>query len=590
MQRENRRLAAIVSADVVGYSRLIGEDEAGTLGALRAHRNELIDPLIAKYGGRIVKTMGDGLLLEFPSVVNAVKCSIEMQDGMVDRNVDIAEDKRIAFRIGINLGDIVTEGDDIHGDGVNVAARLQEASEASGIAISGIAYDGMGKLVDAVFEDAGGQQFKNIARSIQMWRWIPKAASRTAGPATAEKRLELPDKPSIAVLPFDNMSGDPEQEYFSDGITEDIITALSRLRWLFVIARNSTFTYKGRAVDIKAVGRELGVRYILEGSVRKAGRRVRVTAQLNESETGSHIWAERYDRELADIFDLQDELTEAISAVVNTELAGSERDLARKKSPADLDAWDYYQRGMWHLYKMSKMEVAEARRLFEIATERAPSFPSPHAALGYVAAIEALSGYAQDREATLEAGLLDAERAVTLDERDGFGQFALGRVCIVLGERDRAILALEKSVELNPNSAPAYYGLGVAHYWVGRSEKAAPLLDRAIRLSPTDPQLWTFHYIRGNARFFMGDPEAAIADQKAAIQNKGDEYLPYLSLACACALHGDRDNEARAAFDNARRLKSGLSETFLRETVGNLHPPYLEIFFHALKKLGLPED
>jgi adenylate cyclase len=590
VQRENRRLAAIVSADVVGYSRLIGEDEAGTLGALRAHRNELIDPLIARYGGRIVKTMGDGLLLEFPSVVNAVKCSIEMQDGMVERNVDIAEDKCIAFRIGINLGDIVTEGDDIHGDGVNVAARLQEASEASGIAISGIAYDGMGKLVDAVFEDGGRQQFKNLARSIQMWRWTPNAVLRTAGPAAVGKRLELPDKPSIAILPFDNMSGDPEQEYFSDGITEDIITALSRLRWLFVIARNSTFTYKGRAVDIKAVGRELGVRYVLEGSVRKAGRRVRVTAQLNESEAGSHIWAERYDRELVDIFDLQDELTDAISAIVNTELAGSERDLARKKSSADLDAWDYYQRGMWHLYKMSKEEVVEARQLFEIATERAPSFPSPHAALGYVAAIEALSGYTQDREATLEAGLLDAQRAVTLDERDGFSQFALGRVCIVLGERDRAMLALEKSIELNPNSAPAYYGLGVAHYWVGRPEKAAPLLDRAIRLSPTDPQLWTFHYIRGNARYFMGDAEAAIADQKAAIQNKGDEYLPYLSLACAFALHGYRDNEARAELDNASRLKPGLSETFLRETVGNLHPPYLENFFHCLKKLGLPED
>ncbi len=275
---------------------------------------------------------------------------------------------------------------------MNVAARLQQASEASGIAISGIAYDGVGKLVEAEFEDAGRQQFKNIARSIQMWRWTPNAASRTADPATADKRLELPDKPSIAVLPFDNMSGDPEQEYFSDGITEDINTALSRLRWLFVIARNSTFTYKGRAVDIKAVGRELGVRYVLEGSVRKSGRRVRVTAQLNESETGGHIWAERYDRELADIFDLQDELTEAICAVVNAELAGSERDLARKKSPADLDAWDYYQRGMWHLYKMSGNEIAEARRLFEIATDRAPSFPSPHAALGYVAAIEALSG------------------------------------------------------------------------------------------------------------------------------------------------------------------------------------------------------
>ena len=488
MAAEERRLAAIVSTDVVGYSRLMGTDEGGTLAALRAHRAELIDAKIAARGGRIVKTMGDGLLLEFPSVVNAVKCSIALQEGMMERNAELASDTRIEFRIGVNLGDIVTEGDDIHGDGVNVAARLQEASQVNGIAISGIAHDGVGKLVDAVFEDSGPQQFKNIARSIQMWRWTP-AALPTAGPANADKRLELPDKPSIAVLPFDNMSGDPEQEYFSDGVTEDIITALSRLRWLFVIARNSTFTYKGRAVDIKAVGRELGVRYVLEGSVRKAGRRVRVTAQLNETETGGHIWAERYDRELEDIFDLQDELTDAISSVVGAELAGSERDLARRKSPAGLDAWDYYQRGMWHLYNMSETEIAEARRLFEIATQRAPSFASPHAALGYVAAIEAWSGYTQDRDATLKAGLLAAERAVSLDDRDGFNQFALGRVCTVLDERDRAVLALEKSIELNPNSAPAYYGLGVAHFWVGQAERAAPLLDRAIRLSPTDPQL-----------------------------------------------------------------------------------------------------
>lgn len=245
-----RRLAAIVSADVVGYSRLIGSDETSTLEALRAHRAELIDPLVAKHSGRIVKTMGNGLLLEFPSVVNAVKCSIDVQDRMVRRNVGVSDDERIELRVGVNLGDIVIEGDDIHGEGVNVAARLQEACRAGGVALSGIAHEDLGNLVDAAFEDGGQQQFKNIARPVQIWRWTPNAALPTAGPATPDKRLELPDKPSIAVLPFDNMSGNPEQEYFSDGISEDIITALSRLRWLFVIARNSTFTYKGQAVDI----------------------------------------------------------------------------------------------------------------------------------------------------------------------------------------------------------------------------------------------------------------------------------------------------------------------------------------------------
>jgi TolB-like protein/Flp pilus assembly protein TadD len=586
-----RKLAAIVSMDVVGYSRLMGVDEAGTLARMKAHRAELWDPAIQAHGGRVVGTAGDSLLVEFASAVAAVESAIAVQEGLAEREMAVPDDRKMRLRVGINIGEVIVDGEELYGDGVNVAARVQTLAEPGGISISAKVYDEVAGKLSAWFDDQGEHTVKNIARPVRVWRWTGDS-TRPGHPESpvGGDELSLPDKPSIAVLPFGNMSGDPEQEYFSDGITEDIITALSRLRWLFVIARNSTFAYKGRAVDIKRVGRELGVRYVLEGSVRKAGRRVRVTAQLNDSLTGSHIWAERYDRELADIFDLQDELTEAICAVVNTELAGSERDRARKKSPADLDAWDYYQRGMWHLYKMSKKEVAEARRLFEIATDRAPSFPSPHAALGYVAAIAALSGYAEDRDATLKAGLLDAERAVKLDERDGFNQFALGRVCIVLGEQDRAILALEKSIELNPNSAPAYYGLGVAHYWVGHSESAAPLLDRAIRLSPTDPQLWTFHYIRGNARYFMGDVESAIADQKAAIQNKGDEYLPYLSLAFVCALQGDRDAEARAAFDNARRLKPGLSEAFLRETIGNLHPPYLENLFHGLKKLGLPDE
>ncbi len=589
MQRENRKLAAIVAADIAGYSRLIGQDEEGTLRMFRTHRSDFIDPLIEQHGGRIANTAGDSFLLEFPSAVDATRCSIDLQDGMVQRNENIGPDSQIRFRIGIHIGDVIAQGGDLLGDSVNIAARLETLSDPGGIALSDDAHRQVRDRLEASWQDLGEHAVKNIARPLQVWRWLDGRQKATGEIPEDGRAPPLPDKPSIAVLPFENMSGDPEQDYFSDGVTEDIITDLSRLRWLFVIARNSSFTYKGQSVDVTRIGQELGVRYILEGSVRKAGQRVRVTAQLIEAATGTHIWAERYDRKLNDIFDLQDELTEAISANVDAELAGSERNLARRKSAADLDAWDYYQRGMWHLYKMSAAGIAEARRLFHIAAEQAPEFPSPHAALGYVAAIEALSGYAKERSATLDAGLIDAERAVKLDDRDGFNFFALGRVCTVLGLQDRAMLALEKSIELNPNSAHASYGLGMAHFWIGQAERAMPLLDRAIRLSPHDPQLWSFHYVRGNARFFTDDFEAAFADQRRAIQAKSDEYLPHLSLALL-NLQCGRDDEALAAYENARKLKPELSESFLRDIIGNLHSPYGALLLDGLKRLGLPDE
>src|SRR5215831_7850735 len=291
---EQRRLAAIVSADVAGYSRLMGRDESGTLAALKAIRQEVVGPAIATHGGRIVKTTGDGLLLEFPSVVNAVRCAVEVQAAMASKTVDVPEDRRIAFRIGINLGDIIVEGDDIFGDGVNVAARLQEIALPGGICISSRVHEDVRDRLDAAFDDGGAQTLKNIARPVQVWRWQPSTAVPPK-PAPAPASLPLPDKPSIAVLPFQNMSGDPEQEYFADGMVEDIITALSHIPSLFVIARNSSFAYKGKAIDIRQIGRELGVRYVLEGSVRKAGQRLRITGQLIEAETGAHLWADRFD-------------------------------------------------------------------------------------------------------------------------------------------------------------------------------------------------------------------------------------------------------------------------------------------------------
>jgi adenylate cyclase len=352
-----RRLAAIVATDVVGYSRLMGVDEVRTLAALRAHRSELIDPKIAEHGGRIVKTMGDGLLLEFPSVVNATLCVIEVQQGMAERNQNVDEEHRITFRVGVNLGDIIIEGDDIFGDGVNIAARLQEVSEPGGVAISGRVQDDVRDRLDVSFLDTGEQSLKNITRPVQVWQWS-FSSSDTEIQTTASAPLPRPEKPSIAVLPFDNMSGDPEQEYFSDGVTEDIITGLSKFRSFFVIARNSTFTYKGAAVNIAEVGRELGVRYVVEGSVRKAGNRVRVTAQLIEAASDNHIWAERFDRDITDIFELQDEITETIIGAVEQEVGSSERTRATHMHPENLQAWELLQRGLFHVWQMNREGLA----------------------------------------------------------------------------------------------------------------------------------------------------------------------------------------------------------------------------------------
>jgi len=323
-QRVQRRLAAILAADVAGYSRLMGRDEEGTLAALTAHLADLIKPCITEHQGRLVKTTGDGLLAEFASVVDAVRCAVAIQNGMPERNAEVPEDRRIEFRIGINIGDVIVQDDDVFGDGVNVASRLEGLAEVGGVCISDMVHQGIGSKLNLSFEDLGPQRVKNISEPLRAFHirlGAPtKVVSRGAGDA-----LALPDRPSIAVLPFDNIGGDPEQEYFSDGITEDIITSLSKFRWFFVIARNSTFVYKGRAVDVREVGRELGVRYLLEGSVRKAGNRVRITAQLIDAESGNHVWAERYDRSLDDIFEVQDEITATISAAIEPELAESEQ-------------------------------------------------------------------------------------------------------------------------------------------------------------------------------------------------------------------------------------------------------------------------
>src|SRR5215475_13783913 len=373
-ERVERRLAAILAADVVGYGRLVGIDEEGTLAALKTLRKSLIDPKITEHRGRIVKNTGDGALVEFASAVDAVRCALETQREMAERANNIPEDRRLEFRIGINIDDIVIDDGDIFGDGVNIAARLESIAPPGSVCISEDVYRQVRGKLDATFEDVGEQKLKNIVQPVRVYRARIVGTSASASTGEHSANLPLPDKPSIAVLAFQNMSGDVQQEYFADGIAEDIITALSKSRWLFVIARNSSFTYKGRAVDIKQIGRELGVRYVLEGSVRKSANRVRITGQLVEAATGAHLWAERYDRDLTDIFAVQDEITESVASAIEPAMAQAERLRVSRKPPDSLVAWEAYHRGLWHFLKQEPSENEQAKVFFQRAIDLDPSF------------------------------------------------------------------------------------------------------------------------------------------------------------------------------------------------------------------------
>jgi adenylate cyclase len=588
-----RRLSAILAADVVGYSRLMSKDETGTLERLKTLRRVLVQPKIAERGGRIVKLMGDGLLAEFPSVVEAVQSAIDIQQEVTEREPDISDDRRIRLRIGINLGDIIVEGSDIYGDGVNVAARLEALADPGGIFISGTVFDHVKGKVSLDFEDLGEQQVKNIDDPVRVYRVVldsgineGKAAGTSPSSATV---LELPDKPSVAVLPFNNMSDDPEQDYFADGISEDLITALSKIRWFFVIARASTFTYKNRAVDVTQVAKDLGVRYVLEGSVRKGGNRVRITAQLIDATTGQHVWAERYDRELADIFALQDEMAQTIVGAIEPELGAAERERAARKAPENLDAWETYQRGLWHMWTFLEEDNAEARRLFRRARELDPKFALAFAHEAYSHYVTVIMGWTDDPDASLAAGMTAAKKALALDDKDAVAYFALGRVQTMLGEHDSAIAALESSLALNPSFAQANHGLGMAQAFAGQLDDAIDSFGRAERLSPRDPLLWAFTITHGLACILARDNETALQLARQTLQiPRASGYWPHAVLAASLA-HQDQIEEARAAVAEALRAKPNLSLSYLKSTLLTKQPEGLNPYLDGLRKAGLPE-
>jgi TolB-like protein/class 3 adenylate cyclase len=569
LAREQRRLAAIVSADVAGYSRLMGRDETGTLAELKSLRRELIDPAIATYGGRLVKSTGDGLLVEFASVVDAVRCVVEVQRAMAARDAAVDDDRRIVFRIGMNLGDIIIDGDDIFGDGVNVAARLQELAPPGGLCVSNRVYDDVRDRQDMVaFEDGGPQPLKNIARPVHVWRWSPGRGGKTATLHDAAP-LALPDKPSIAVLPFANMSGDSEQEYFTDGITEDIITELSRFHELFVIARNSTFSYKGKSPDVRQVGHELGVRYVLEGSIRKAANRIRVTGQLIDALTGTHIWAERYDRVLEDVFAVQEELTQSIVRAIAPQILDAEAAKMHRRRPESLSAYEIAVRAhakAWEAWFKSDPNGCDAA--IDDARQALAIDPRSVIALGTLALAHwqhLAFATTSDRAAHFREAMDAATKAIEVDRLYSFGHSMLGLLLVFATDRDRiddALASARRSHELNPHLMPALTALSFIETVAGNPERAIEHLTTALRLSPRDPQRPTMFLNLAMAcgcarRYADGVGYAMVGIREAP----GIAPL-YAHLAVNYVGLGEIE-KARAALDESTRIAPGQVERSL---------------------------
>jgi len=583
-----RRLAAILAADVVGYSRLMGTDEAGTRARFNAHLHDLIQPAIADHDGRIVKTMGDGLLVEFASVVNAVQCAVAIQTGMVDRNANEVEDRRLDFRIGVNLGDVIIEGDDIHGDGVNIAARLEGLAEPGGLCVSGKVVDEVRNKLDVGFDDMGAREVKNIAEPVHAFRLRLDQEPAAVSQQTPAKPLALPDKPSIAVLPFDNISGDPEQEFFADGLAEDIITALSRNRGFFVIARNSTFTYKGQAVDVTQVGRDLGVHYVLEGSVRKAGSRVRITAQLIDATTGNHTWAERYDRDLADFFAVQDEITDSIVATVAPELFDAEMRRARRKTPQNLDAWECAIRAQWHLARLTKEDMAEAHRFAAEATRLDPGSALGFAVDSFAHNYDASYGWSTSAAQSVLAAHEAAQKAVAADARDAVAQTALGSSELFLGRHDDAINRQQAAIELDPNFAWAYGNLGLALAMSGQGEEAVAPLNEALRLSPRDQFKFLWLMELGYAAFVAERYQEAVDWTVKSIRENPNSVSTHRILAASLG-QLNRIEEAKAALAEFLRLVPDATIESNRTQSLMKRPEDKERYLDGLRKAGLPE-
>ena len=579
-----RRLAAILAADMVGYSRLMEADEEGTIARQKAHRAELIDPVIAGHKGRIVKTTGDGLLIEFNSVVDAVSCAVGVQEAMALREADIAGDERIAYRVGVNLGDIVIDGDDIFGDGVNIAARLEALAEPGGICVSDVVYQSIRGKLSIDFDDLGDQQVKNITRPVRVWKWSNSDSLNEdkISPSTGAEQA-LPDRPSIAVLPFDNMSGDPEQAYFADGIAEDITTELSRFGSLFVVSRHSAFKYRGSGLDLARVGEELGVHYLLEGSVRRGGNRVRITAQLIDVQSGKHIWAERFDRGLEDIFAIQDEITETVASTVAGRVQAISTDRAKRKRTENLEAYDYLLKGL-DLHKGGVIDpetVEQAIAMFDKAIELDEGFARAYA-------WRACSGsrlWGDDfNDQQLDASLNIVKTALAFDEGESETHRIMGSIYLWKRDFERAEQHIRRSIALNPNDAHVAVKAGSYFSFSGQPEEALASIRRAMRLNPHHPD-WYWTEL-GLALHTSGDYQSAI---EALLKNALPSFFD-LALLTASNVEVGRIEEARSYAKQLSEMKPNATVHYFRSRLPYRRPEDLTRLLDGLQKAGVPED
>jgi TolB-like protein/class 3 adenylate cyclase/Flp pilus assembly protein TadD len=588
-ERVERRLAAILAADVEGYSRLMGTDEVSTLRDL-TQRRTILDGLIAAHRGRIANTAGDSVLAEFGSAVDAVQCAVEAQAALAEANTALSPDHHINFRIGIHVGDVMVKGGDLFGDGVNIAARLQTLASAGGTCISGVAHDQVRKILPFAFTDLGAQQLKNIEEPVRVFSVSVKGASAVAGASNTTMPLALPDKPSIAVLPFQNMSGDPEQDYFADGMVEDIITGLSRSKSLFVIARNSSFTYKGKAVDIKQVGRELGVRYVLEGSVRKASNRVRITGQLVDAATGNHIWADRYDSTLEDIFDLQDRVTMSVIGAIAPQLERAEIARAQRKPTESLQAYDYYLRALANNYRYTLEANIEALKLTQTANNLDPDFAAPFA-LGADCLVQrwGFGWSSAGAEDVTEARRL-ARRALELDKDDPRVLALAGETLgLFAGELDEGAALLARAISLDPNLAVARIWNGYVQLWLGDEDAAMEQFQIGLRLSPLDPRIFMAQNGMAIAHFLAGRYEDGSLWAKIAVQQNPD-YVGAHRTLMACHAMAGRVEEARQAWAVARQIDPTQSiSTIMNRLRLRWRPQDVQRYKDAYRIAGMPE-
>ena len=569
-----RKLAAVLAADMVGYSRLMEMDERGTLERLRTHRIELIEPAIAKNQGHIIKTTGDGMLVEFQSVVDAVRCAAEVQERMRRRNADVPEDRRIQFRIGVNLGDIIFDEGDIYGDGVNVAARLEQLAEAGGICVTQAVYDQVSDRVGLTFENLGRKSFKNMSRELHVWRAIPDAGGAEQSGLAGEQRPVI--KPTIAVLPFANMSGDPEQEFFVDGLTEDIITELSRRHELFVISRNSTFVYKGQSANLRQIAQQLGAQYIVEGSVRKAADNLRVTVQLIDTSNDAHIWAEKYDRKLDDIFAIQDEVTAAIVATLPGRVEAAQRDQISRKTPANLAAYECVLAAKVLHHRSARGDNAEAQKLIDRALRLDPDYAHAHAWRGCILGQAWVYGWCEDKEVIFAEVVGELERALTLDDNDADVHRILAAINVNRNDLTRARYHQERALALNPNYDLVVVQQGELLTWLGRSEEGIEWIRKAMRLNPHHPERFWRHL--GKAHFNARQYGEAI---EAFMHLSSMDAIQHAFITAAYAWIGD---QTAAAAHSARVWE--LDPNFSHDTlVSTLHYARPEDTAHLIEGL-----